>query len=590
MNILGISCYYHDSAAALIVDGKPVAACQEERFSRQKNDAVFPTQSINYCLNHAKVSLHDLDAVVFYEKPILKLDRQIDAYLEKVPFRAEAFVDTFAESMQKTIFLRNNLIRSLKLIDPLFSENQLLFSEHHLSHAASAFFPSPFENAIVLTIDGLGERATTGVFIGEGGGLLPQKEIHFPNSLGLFYSSLTAFCGFKVNSGEYKLMGLAPYGQPRFKKRLLDEVLLLKPDGSYQLNSSYFDFSSVKQMHTGKLCELFSTSPRPPETEITQLYMDIAASTQAALDEAMLHLTQSLFKEFKLPSLCLSGGVALNCVSNSKILKTGYFKDIWIQPAAGDAGGALGAALAAHSLHFQAPRFRYANNDSMSGAYLGPSYSSEVIRSSLRDFDLQFELLDESELLSRTCESLTLGAAVGWFQGRMEFGPRALGSRSILADPRPAEMQKKLNLKIKFRESFRPFAPVVLQEEAREWFPDLQESSPYMLFTSNVQTKFGSSIPAVTHLDNSARVQTVSSELNPRLHKLLQLFKDKTEVPILVNTSFNVRGEPIVESPEDAILCFLKTDLDLLVIGDFLLEKNKNLHKLIPREEPKTLD
>jgi carbamoyltransferase len=599
MNILGISCYFHDSAAALVQNGKPVFAMQEERFSRVKNDSQFPRRSILAALAHSKSQLRDLDAIVFYEKPLLKLDRQIEGFLKDAPWKPVSFADTFSESFTKTLFMRNELLKALRGIDSAFDEKKLLFSEHHLSHAASAFFPSPFSQAVILTLDGLGEWSTTTVSIGDNNTIQRQKEIHFPHSLGLFYSTLTTFCGFKVNSGEYKLMGLAPYGKPEFFDRILNHLIFLQEDGSFQLNGKYFDFSSAHQMFTEKLVEFFGVKPRIPESFIEPVYMDIAASAQAVLNHALIQLTRALHKEYGLSSLCLSGGVALNCVSNSQILRDGFFKNLWIQPASGDAGSALGAALAAHSLHFQKPRFAIKNKDSMSYSYLGTEYSNSEIQKCLDEMGLVYETHDTQLMIEKTCHSLIAGAAVGWFQGRSEFGPRALGSRSILADARSATMQEKLNLKIKFRESFRPFAPIVLAEKAADWFTGCPPESPYMLFVADVleghrretpaqfpssQARLNavrSSVPAITHLDYSARLQTVTKEQNLLLHELLQAFDQQTGFPILVNTSFNVRGEPIVESPRDAILCFLKTDLDLLVMGSFVLEKQKNLHKIM---------
>lgn len=602
MKILGISCYFHDSAAALVVGGKPVFAAQEERFSRLKNDSRFPHHAVLAALSYAKMELRELDAIVFYEKPLLKLDRQIESYLKDAPWNPVAFVDSFSETFTKTLFMQSDLLKELRRIDPRFNEAKLLFSKHHLSHAASAFFPSPFSKALILTLDGLGEWATSTVSIGNENQIELQKEIHFPHSLGLFYSTLTTFCGFKVNSGEYKLMGLAPYGTPRFFATILDNLIRIEDDGSFQLNLKYFDFSSTQKMFTEELSKLFAVPPRSPESFIEPVYMDIAASTQAVLNHLMIQLTRALFKEYSIPALCLSGGVALNCVSNSQIFRDGRFKNIWIQPASGDAGSALGAALAAHSLHFKQPRYKLQNKDTMSYSYLGSAYDDNEIQRCLDEMGVVYELCDESLLLEKTCHSLIQGDAVGWFQGRSEYGPRALGSRSILADARCATMQSKLNLKIKFRESFRPFAPIVMAEKSHEWFENGPSNSPYMLFVADVAkahrlaTKdfidsqerlnaIRSTVPAVTHLDYSARLQTVTHEQNPLLHKLLQMFDQQTNVPMLVNTSFNVRGEPIVESPRDAILCFLKTDLDLLVLGNYVLEKQKNLHKIIITKE-----
>jgi carbamoyltransferase len=602
MNILGISCYFHDSAAALIQNGKPVFAMQEERFSRIKNDPQFPRNAILASLAFARCSLSDLDAVVFYEKPLLKLDRQLETFLREAPWKPFAFSETFTESFTKTLFLRNDLLKALKQIDANFDEKKLLFSEHHLSHAASAYFPSPFSEAIILTLDGLGEWTTLAVSVGSDNRIEMQKEIHFPHSLGLFFSTLTAFCGFKVNSGEYKLMGLAPYGQPRFVDTIFKNLIFMDDDGSFELNLKYFDFASAHTMFSQHLSELFAVPPRIPESFIEPIYMDIAASAQAALNQILIQLTRSLKQEFSIPSLCLAGGVALNCVSNSQILRDGNFNHLWIQPASGDAGGALGAALAAHSLHFKKPRYTLKNNDSMSYAYLGHEYPNSEITKCLDEMGLVYEVYDVDSLIEKTCARLIEGDAVGWFQGRSEFGPRALGSRSILADARSPGMQEKLNLKIKFRESFRPFAPIVMAEKAHEWFSGCPTESPYMLFVAEllqsrrfeIANQFAnsqqrlkavrSSVPAVTHLDFSARLQTVSEKQNALLYKLLRLFEQRTGVPMLVNTSFNVRGEPIVESPRDAALCFLKTDLDFLVLGNIVLEKKTNMHKLIRAE------
>jgi carbamoyltransferase len=608
MKILGLSCFYHDSAAALIIDGQPMAAAQEERFSRKKNDPSLPVQSIRFCLKKFGLKLSDLDAVVFYEKPLMKLDRILETFLRESPFQPRAFVESFARATQKTLFLRPELTKELKALDPLFLEDRLLFSEHHLSHAASAFFPSPFDSAVVLTMDGIGEWATTTVSIGEGNSLTTTKEIHFPHSLGLYYSAITSFCGFKVNSGEYKLMGLAPFGTPRFRELIFENLIQLHEDGSFRLGLDYFDFSSSKNMFTPKMSSLFGVSPRKPESALEQIYMDIAASAQEVLNEAILNLTKSISKEYPQKNLCLAGGVALNCVSNSKIKDQNLFDNIWIQPASGDAGGALGAALAAHSLHFKKQRYRNDGSDAMSFAYMGTEYGPSDILAVLQKFELSFEQLDESKLLIKTTQSLCRGQSVAWFQGKMEYGPRALGARSILADARNPAMQRNLNLQIKFRESFRPFAPIVLEEKANEWFEGKTTSSPYMLFVDKVLQKHlipqkatfidsferlnlpRSTVPAITHLDYSARLQTVCREQNPRLYQLISLFEKETGVPMLVNTSFNVRGEPIVESPQDAILCFLKTGIDVLVIGDYFVEKNKNQSKIIKDFTLKDLD
>ncbi len=589
MKILGISCFYHDSAASLVIDGQPVAALQEERLSRIKNDSSFPRHSIKKVLELGKTKFEDLEAIVFYEKPLLKLDRLLETYLQDCPSKPIYFVDSFQEATQKTLWCRSTLFKELQKMSPQFEQDRLFFSEHHLSHAASAYYPSPFDSAVVLTMDSIGEWTSTSVASASGNELTIEKEIHYPHSLGLLYSSLTSFCGFKVNSGEYKLMGLAPHGTPRFADLFLQELIELRPDGSFQLNQKYFNYSSTSAMYTPALIDLLKTDPRQPETWIEPIYMDIAASTQRILELAVLNMTQSLWREYQNPNLCLAGGVALNCVSNSAILRQGLFKNLWIQPAAGDAGGSLGAALALHSLHFKKPRFRKKDSDSMSGAYLGTEYNSAQIREALDKAELSYQMCDETVLLEFTGQKLSEGKSVGWFQGRMEFGPRALGARSILADARHEEMQKKLNLQIKFRESFRPFAPIVLREKVSEWFTGIAPDSPYMLFVDSFLNA-KQALPAVTHLDGSARLQTVTLESNPRLHRLLSTFEEKTGVPILLNTSFNVRGEPIVESPTDAIQCFLRTDLDILVLENFLVEKDKNLLKTINRDSKTDLD
>jgi len=594
MKILGISSHYHDSAASLVIDGKVVAAAQEERFTRKKHDPRFPILAIQYCLKEAGLKLSELDAVAYYEKPLQKFDRILETYIHSVPFGHSYFVSSFPIWIKEKLFLRGEIHKDLKKIDSKMEFEKILFSEHHLSHAASAFFPSPFEEALVLTLDGVGEWATSSVAVGQGSQLSIKKETHFPHSLGFLYSAVTAFCGFKVNSGEYKLMGLAPYGEPKFKKLILKEMVSILEDGSFMLNLSYFAFLKGQAMFSEKMAELFKTPPRTPEQALTPVYMDIAASVQAALEEILLMMTRRLHADYGMENLCMAGGVALNCVANSKILGDKKFKKIWIQPAAGDAGGSLGAALGVHHLHFQKPR-RVEREDAMNGAYLGTAYSDTELISALNRVHLKFESVGNPE--SVTAGLLAEGLSVGWFQGRMEFGPRALGCRSIIADARHPEMQKKLNLQIKFRESFRPFAPAVLEEDVGEWF-DFDRPSPYMLFVADVAKKwrreepvemkarFGldrlnfsrSEIPAVTHLDYSARLQTVSARTNPRFHALISEFKKRTGCPVVVNTSFNVRGEPIVESPEDAIRCFLGTDLDVLVLGNQIVRKTDNKH------------
>lgn len=600
---LGISAYYHDSSVTLLKDGRIVAAAHEERFTRKKHDAAFPRQSLEYCLLEGGVQLSDLDAIVYYEKPFLKFDRILETYIHAAPFGLKYFVSSFPLWIKHKLFLRQELSQQLKKIDARFDTSKILFSEHHLSHAASAFYPSPFSEAVVLTLDGVGEWATTSVGYGSGHHLVIQKEVHFPHSLGFLYSALTTFCGFKVNSGEYKLMGLAPYGSPKFKDGILKELIKINEDGSFVLNLKYFSFIKGTSMFSGAMEDLFKVPARRSEDSVTQVYMDIAASIQSALEEILIHLTRGIYKQYKSENLCMAGGVALNCVANSKILSDGItgknFKNLWIQPAAGDAGGSLGAALAAYHLHFKKPRVISAK-DSMRGSYLGPSYSDQQIDTAIQKFSLQ----DESEQLSfeqickKTSKALAQGKTVGWFQGRMEFGPRALGARSILADARSPEMQKKLNLQVKFRESFRPFAPVVLEEKVSEWF-DFDQPSQYMLFVAHVKknlqftepeeikNKFGierlnfarSQLPSITHLDYSARLQTVSRENSPELHQLLSEFDGQTGCPVLVNTSFNVRGEPIVNSPSDAIRCFLGTGIDVLVIGNYFIQKTEELRR-----------
>jgi carbamoyltransferase len=595
MRVLGISAYYHDSAAALVHDGSIVAAVQEERFSRIKHDASFPHRAIEYCLNEAGVDLADMDHVVFYDKPFLKFERLLETYLAFAPRGYSSFRAAVPLWLREKLFLKRLLINELARHCPKSGiKNRLLFSEHHLSHAASAFYPSPFEEAVVITMDGVGEWATTSMGFGRGAHLEISHEIHFPHSLGLLYSAFTLHCGFKVNSGEYKLMGLAPYGEPRYVQHILDHLIDLKPDGSFRLDLSYFDYCTGLRMTAPRFDNLFG-SPRQPQDPITRQQMDLAASVQAVIEEAVLRMTRSAADQWKVPNLCLAGGVALNCVANSKILKDGRFEHIWIQPAAGDAGGALGAALAAYHHHRGQPRSVDVHQDLMQGAYLGPAFTEQEIQERLGALGASFRVeQDETALLRAVARALAEGNAVGWFQGRMEFGPRALGARSILADPRSPSMQKVLNLKIKYRESFRPFAPAILREELSEWF-DLDRDSPYMLLVADVKEHRkrypaetgtevsgldppnvpGSMIPAVIHVDGSARVQTVHRETNPRFHALIAEFRAQTGCPLLVNTSFNVRGEPIVCSPEDALRCFMGTELDMLVIGDCILLKEE---------------
>jgi carbamoyltransferase len=591
MRILGISAFYHDSAAALIDDGRIVAAAQEERFTRRKHDAAFPHDAIAYCLAEAGVAADELDHVVFYDKPFLKFERLLETYIALAPRGFRSFKMSIPLWLREKLFQKNLLSDELGKFPGDFDKSRLLFCEHHLSHAASAFYPSPFESAAVLTMDGVGEWATTSAAIGEGNRLEIFQEIHFPHSLGLLYSAATYYTGFKVNSGEYKVMGLAPYGDPKYAKLILDNLIDLKPDGSFRLDMSYFDYCTGFTMTNDRFAELFGEPVRSPDQLLTPFHMDVAASIQSVLDEAVLRLTRSLAKQTGSRNLCLAGGVALNCVANGKVLRDGHFDNSWIQPAAGDAGGAVGAALAAYHIFKGQPR-KTNGADAMSGAFLGPSFPQAEIERRLTAAGAKFAVLGEAEMIETTAQALAGQKAVGWFQGRMEFGPRSLGARSILGDPRSPGMQKNLNLKVKYRESFRPFAPAVLREDVSEWF-DLASDSPYMLVVADVredkrrlmttdeQALFGidklnvsrSEIPAVTHVDYSARIQTVHTETNPLFHRLLGRFKALTGCPILVNTSFNVRGEPIVCTPEDAFRCFMGNELDVLVVGNCVLRK-----------------
>ena len=592
---LGISAFYHDSAATLIYEGKIIAAAQEERFTRIKHDSNYPYNAIKFVLNFANLKLSDVDSIVFYEKPFLKFERLLETYVAFAPKGFIQFVKAVPLWLREKLFQKKMLMNLLKQNQESFNnEEKILFSEHHLSHAASAFFPSPFNEAIVLTADGVGEWATTTVAIGKGKDLEIKKEIHFPHSLGLLYSAFTYFAGFKVNSGEYKLMGLAPYGEPKYYDKILNNLIDVKEDGSFRLDQSYFNYATGLTMTNQKFHDLFGENPRDPNNEkITEFHMDIAASIQKVTEEIMLKLSKSLKEEYKINNLCLAGGVALNCVANGKIIKEKIFENIWIQPAAGDAGGSLGAALAFWHLELKKDRD---NNpkDAMHGSYLGPEYSQENIEKELKNLGAKFEVLNDKDVIEKTSDSLTKGHAVGWFQGRMEFGPRALGGRSILGDARSESMQKNLNLKVKYRESFRPFAPSVLREDLQDWF-ELNCDSPYMSLVANIDSKikndmsndekklFGieklnikrSEIPAVTHVDYSARIQTVHKETNHRYYELIKNFKEKTNCPVIVNTSFNVRGEPIVNTPKDAFNCFMGTELDILVIGNCYLEKKK---------------
>ncbi len=591
MNILGISAFYHDSAAALVMDGRIVAGAQEERFTRKKHDSRYPTNAIEYCLREGGIDASKLDHVAFYEKPFIKFERLMETYLAFAPIGFRSFHKALPVWLQEKLFQKNLIAKQLRALAPGIDWNsKLLFAEHHQSHAASAFFPSPYEEAAVLTMDGVGEWATASTAIGSHNGLSMQKEIHFPHSLGLLYSAFTYYCGFRVNSGEYKLMGLAPYGTPIYRQKILDNLIDIKQDGSFRLNLRYFNYCTGLTMTSRHFDQLFGGPARTPEDPITQKHIDLAASVQSVLEEVVLRIARALRKESGMTNLCLAGGVALNCVANGKLLKENIFENIWVQPAAGDAGGALGAALAAYYQFKQFPRTPSAS--ALQYSYLGPSYSNVDIEKQLTAAGAVYETIIEPALLEKTAAALAAGKVIGWFQGRMEFGPRALGNRSILGDARQPNMQKTMNLKIKFRESFRPFAPSVLREEAEKWF-DIKTDSPYMLFTADLLPKhrlpltreqhslFGieklnvprSTIPAVTHVDYSARLQTVTPESNPRYHALLSEFFRQTGCPILINTSFNIRGEPIVCTPEEAFRCFMGCGMDILVIGDCWLEK-----------------
>ena len=594
MRLIGVSAFYHDSAAALIENGHVVAAAQEERFTRKKHDARFPIEAIRYCLSAGKVDLQDVDSVVFFEKPLVKFERLLETYLANAPQGFGSFRAAMPVWIKDKLFQKYHLEQALREIaGGKKLQGKLLFAEHHESHAASAFFPSPFEEAVVLTMDGVGEWATTSVSIGRGNTLEAKREIRWPHSLGLLYSAFTYYTGFKVNSGEYKVMGLAPYGEPKYVDLILDNVIDLKGDGSFWLDQSYFNYATGLTMTSPRFHDLFGGPPRDAEGKLAQRDMDLAASVQKVAEMIMLRMTRELATTFGIKNLCLAGGVALNCVSNGKVLRDGAFEQIWVQPAAGDAGGSLGAALAAYHGHFKQPRRVAGQRDAMRGTYLGPEYAQAEIEARLTALGATFTVVSEPQLLEQTCAALEAGHAVGWFQGRMEFGPRALGARSILGDPRNPQMQKTLNLKIKYRESFRPFAPSVLREDVADYF-EFDQDSPYMLFVADVtpsrrsaigepeERLFGieklgvsrSDIPAVTHVDHSARVQTVHAETNPRYHRLLTAFKRRTGCAVLVNTSFNVRGEPIVCTPEDAFRCFMGTEMETLIIGDCILSKS----------------
>ena len=594
-SILGISAFYHDSAACILINGKIIAAAQEERFTRKKHDANYPYNAVEFVLKYAKIKLSEVDQIIFFEKPFLKFERLLETYIAFAPKGFLSFSKAMPIWIKEKLFQKNLLQKKLKDHDSNYDKKKenLYFSDHHLSHAASAFFPSPFREAIVITADGVGEWATTTVAVGKDNMLEIKKEIHFPHSLGLLYSAFTHYTGFKVNSGEYKLMGLAPYGEPKYIKEIL-KIIDIKEDGTFRLDQSYFNYATGLTMTNKKFYNLFGQKPRNPVSEkLNQFHMDIAASIQKVTEEIMIKLAKSVQKEYGLKNLCLAGGVALNCVANGKILNEKIFENIWVQPAAGDAGGALGAALALWYIDQKNPR-NTNNQDDMSGSYLGPEYSQTEIEKELKRLGARFKILSENEIINQTTKDLSSGNAIGWFQGRMEFGPRALGCRSILGDPRFPNMQKNLNLKVKYRESFRPFAPSILAEELNNWF-DINSYSPYMLMVSKVKknkcipmTKsdeklFGieklnvkrSEVPAITHVDYSARIQTVHEHTSKKYYKLLSKFKELTGCPILVNTSFNVRGEPIVNTPEDAFRCFMGTELDNLAIGNCYLIKSE---------------
>ncbi len=599
--ILGFSAFYHDSAACLVKNGEIIAAVQEERFTRKKHDSSFPHNAILYCLEEAGISAAQINHVVFYEKPFLKFERLLETYLAFAPRGFKSFAKAMPIWVKDKLFQKSLIIKELRglLGTKIDWKERLLFSEHHLSHAASAFFPSPFGRAAVLTMDGVGEWATTSLALGEGKNLEIIKEIHFPHSLGLLYSAFTYYLGFKVNSGEYKIMGLAPYGVPRYANLIKENLIHISDDGSFRLDMSYFSFATGLTMTNEKFESLFESPPRKPETDLSQREMDLAASVQQVLEEVVLSLARNVHSLTGERNLCLAGGVALNCVANGALLREKVFDNIWIQPASGDSGCAIGAALAVWHLHYKMDRKKSFQFDSMRGAYLGPEYSNSQVKEELVSCEAKFHEMDDSRLIEEVAGAIATGKTIGWMCGRMEFGPRALGARSIIADPRSKSMQKQLNLKVKYRESFRPFAPSVLKEDVSQWF-DLNVSSPYMLLTATVKTNkrrklskkqkalFGiellnvpkSTIPAVTHVDYSSRIQTVHKNTNPKFHALISKFKEKTGCPILVNTSFNVRGEPIVCTPTDAFNCFMGTDLDMLVIENFILFKNEQGREL----------
>ena len=601
MYILGVSAFYHDSAACLLKDGKIVSAAQEERFTRKKHDASFPSNAILYCLKDSQIGSNEIKSVVFYEKPFVKFERLIETYLAFAPKGFKSFSKAMPLWIKDKLFQKSKIVKELNLTlgSNINWSERLLFSEHHLSHAASAFYPSPFKRSAVLTLDGVGEWTTTSIALGKGKELRVIKEIHFPHSIGLLYSAFTYYTGFRVNSGEYKVMGLAPYGKPKYANLIKDKLIFISEDGSFQLDMSYFNYTTGLTMTNKKFDQLFGGPPRLPETEITQREMDLAASIQKVTEEILVRIAKDIAKDTGERNLCLAGGVALNCVANGILFREKIFDNIWIQPAAGDAGGALGAALSAYHLHFNEERKTSLKSDSMKGSYLGPEFSESEIEKELKSCGAIFKKLSENELIEEVANALVEKKAVGWMQGKMEFGPRALGSRSIIADPRSPKMQRQLNLKVKYRESFRPFAPSILREDLTEWF-EHESDSPYMLIVANIKKDkrrkmtlkeegfFGidklnvvrSSVPAITHVDYSARIQTVHSDTNPRYHSVISRFKKKTGCPIVVNTSFNVRGEPIICSPTDAFKCFMGTELDILAIGNYLLIKEQQNNSL----------
>ena len=606
MYILGISAFYHDSAACLLKDGEIIAAAQEERFTRKKHDAGFPHHAILYCLKEASIAAKDVDSVVFYEKPFVKFERLLETYLAFAPKGFISFAKAMPVWIKDKLFQKSALIKELRstLDVSVGWRERMLFSEHHLSHAASAYYPSPFDSAAVLTLDGVGEWTTTSLAIGKGSDLKVVKEIHFPHSLGLLYSAFTYYTGFKVNSGEYKVMGLAPYGEPRYADLIREKLITVADDGSFQLDMSYFDYATGLTMTNKKFDALFGGPPRTSETELTQREMDLAASIQKVTEDIVLQLASGIAKETGERNLCLAGGVALNCVANGLLLREKIFDNIWVQPAAGDAGGALGAALSTWYLHHNKDRVTATDRDAMKGAYLGPEFTDNEIEAELRACGANFRKLSKAEMIEEVASALADQKAVGWMQGRMEFGPRALGARSIIADPRSPVMQKQLNLKVKYRESFRPFAPSVLREDVSNWF-EHETDSPYMLLVADVQNDkrremteeeealFGidklnvprSSVPAITHVDYSARIQTVHADTNPKYHAVISKFKEKTGCPLVVNTSFNVRGEPIICTPTDAFKCFMGTEMDMLTVGNYVLYKEKQNKALIENYE-----